>query len=77
MIHVYASHAITVEVWPGPEPNEWRPEVNIRILDDPTNTFRNLPSKPIFGTRAEAESSALEFAKKWIDAGKPDPFSQQ
>jgi hypothetical protein len=31
-----------------------------------------LPIKSISGTKAEAESAALELAKKWIDDGKPE-----
>jgi hypothetical protein len=37
-----------------------------------TSAFTTLPTKPISGTKAEAESSALELAKKWIDPGKPE-----
>ena len=71
MTEIYGSHSITIEVWPSGE-QKWRPEIYIRSVDEPTSAFTTLPIKPISGTKAEAESSALELAKKWIDDGKPE-----
>lgn len=71
MTQIYGSHSITIEVWPNGE-QTWRPEIYIRTVDESTNAFTTLPPNPIVGTKAEAENSALELAKKWIDNGKPE-----
>ena len=71
MTEIYGSHSITIEVWPNGE-EKWRPEIYIRSVDEPTSAFTILPTKPISDTKAEAENSALELAKKWIDNGKPE-----
>jgi hypothetical protein len=71
MTEIYGSHSITVEVWPNGD-QKWRPEIYIRSVDEATSTFTTLPIKSISGTKAEAESAALELAKKWIDDGKPE-----
>jgi hypothetical protein len=65
MTEIYGSHSITIEVWPNGD-QKWRPEIYIRSVDEPTSAYTTLATKPISGTTAEAESSALELAKNGL-----------
>lgn len=77
MFHVYSSHAIAIELRKSKDARAWTPEIKIRSVDAPRDTFRTLPVKPIIGTEAEAQKYALAAAKKWIDDGKPDMLPEQ
>ena len=67
MQHYYRFHAVVMTTWGSLD--GFTPE--IRISKEAAIAFHTLKINQPFPTKAEAESYALEVAKRWID-GKRD-----
>ena len=51
---------------------QWKSRLKITWSEDGEGKVSKLTGNRGFRQRQEAEVQALNFAKKWIDAGKPD-----
>ena len=72
MDDVYKGHHIqSVPKHLLPDSNRWTAHVVINWAVRSREQFREFDVKRGFATQEEAEREALEFAKKWIDDGKP------
>ena len=67
MEHAYKSHRIVITTWASLDRNGYTPEVRAKA----PNVFQTLKLNIAFATKEQAENSALEVAKKWIDDDKP------
>lgn len=50
----------------------WMPDVYVTYSEKGKNVRKSLRMDQTFPTPDEAEQAGLEYAKKWIDDGKPD-----
>jgi hypothetical protein len=47
-------------------------EVFVTYSENGKNVLKSLPMDQTFAAPDEAEQAGVEYAKKWIDDGKPD-----
>jgi hypothetical protein len=69
MNHEYKSHAILITAWASLDGFT----TEVRISKKGPNVFQSLKINRGFPTKAEAETFALEVAKRRIDNLRPDP----
>jgi Domain of unknown function (DUF6566) len=69
----YKNHRIEVSVRSVNDGSGWKPDVYVTYNENGKNVLKSLRIDPTFATPDEAEQSGVEYAKKWIDDGKPDP----
>ena len=69
MKHQYKSHAIVITTWASLDGFT----TEARISKKGPNVFQSLKINQGFPTKAEAETFALEVAKRRIDNVRPDP----
>jgi hypothetical protein len=69
MKHEYKSHAILITTWASLDGFT----TEVRISKKGPNVFQSLKINQGFPTKAEAETYALEVAKRRIDNVSPDP----
>jgi hypothetical protein len=70
MEHPYKSHIILITCWPVLEPFGFVPE--IRINNKHQFVVKAFKFTQKFKTKAEAETYALDAAKKWVDESTPE-----
>ena len=70
MKHQYKSHAILITTWASLDGFT----TELRISKNGPNVFQSLKINQAFPTKAEAETYALEVAKRRIDNASPDPI---
>jgi hypothetical protein len=71
MDHFYRWHIIRAYGALNLETDQWTPEFVVSWKHSGETITKEVSLKIIFATEREAEHLALEFAKKWIDDGKP------
>jgi hypothetical protein len=71
MDHFYRHHIIRAHGGLNLDIDLWTPEFVISWNQDGKTIAKEASLKINFSTEQEAEQHALEFAKKWIDDGKP------
>ena len=76
MDHSYKFHTILITTWGRLD--GFTPELRINKevppgKEVPASASQTLKINQPFPTKAEAESFALDVAKRWIDDGKPAP----
>jgi hypothetical protein len=67
----YKNHHIEVSV--RPVSSGWIPDVFVTYIEKGKQMLKTFRMDQTFATPAEAEQAGVEYAKKWIDDGKPDP----
>jgi hypothetical protein len=67
----YRDHHIEVSVHAVGDPKGWSPDIFVSYSEHGISVLRTLRMDQTFGTPNEAEKAGIEFAKKWIDDGKP------
>ena len=68
MKHSYKSHTILITCWAILErPSGFTPQVRITITNKSPIVSKTLQFTDRFHTKTDAETHALEAAKKWID----------
>jgi len=80
MDEYYKAHFIRSIAMLTPDTKLWNPQVKIAASNEDRGVkipitgpkVATISAFPSFPTQEEAEKHALEFAKKWIDNGKPD-----
>jgi hypothetical protein len=70
MDHPYKSHRILITCWPTLDPFGFASE--IRINNKHQLVVKSFKFAQRFDTKAEAETYALDAAKKWIDDRTPE-----
>jgi hypothetical protein len=71
MGHTYKSHTIVITCWAVLEhPSGFTPQVRITISNKSPIVTKTFQFTDRFHTKTEAESYALDLAKKWIDDTK-------
>ena len=69
----YKDHHIEVSVRAvGDDPVCWKPDIFVSYSEHGTGVLKNLQMDQTFASPNEAEKAGIEFAKKWIDEGKPN-----
>jgi hypothetical protein len=68
----HKGHTIFISAARTGKLREWKSRVKVIWSDDGHGKVSTLDVTGVFRERAEAERGGLMFAKKWIDAGKPD-----
>ncbi len=68
----YKHHKIDVSVRLVSEGSGWTPDVYVTYCENGKNVLKSLQINHTFAAPDEAEQSGVEYAKKWIDDGKPD-----
>jgi hypothetical protein len=68
----YKDHHIEVSVRAVVDPNGWRPDIFVSYSEHGKNVLKSVPMDQSFATPDEATQGGVEYAKKWIDDGKPD-----
>jgi hypothetical protein len=71
MDHFYRHHIIRARGGLNVDIDLWTPEFVVSWNQDSKTITKEVSLKINFVTEQEAEQHALEFAKKWIDDGKP------
>jgi hypothetical protein len=72
MDHLYHHHIIRVRDGLNPKTDLWIPEFVVCWQQGSKTITREVSLKIEFATEQEAKDHALEFAKKWVDAGRPE-----
>lgn len=71
MEHTYKSHTVVITCWAILErPSGFTPQVRITTSNKSPVVMKTLKFTDRFHTKPEAESHALDVAKKWIDDTK-------
>jgi hypothetical protein len=68
----YKNHQIEVSVSFASKGSGWMPEVFVTYSEKGKNVLISRRIDQTFATSDEAEQAGVEYAKKWIDDGKPD-----
>jgi hypothetical protein len=68
----YKDHQIEVSASFPSKGSGWMPEVFVTYSEKGRNVLKSLRIDQTFATPDEAEQAGVEYAKKWIDDGKPD-----
>jgi len=71
MDHFYRWHIISARGARNLETNQWTSEFVVSWKLGSETITREVSLKLIFATEQEAEHHAFEFARRWIDDGKP------
>jgi len=72
MEEIYKGHDITTSAWQVTDTHEWQPKLVVTWNEAGKGNMKYPNFSRFFPTSQEAEEYALEFAKRWIDEGKPD-----
>jgi hypothetical protein len=67
----YKNHHIEVSVRPVEDPKGWRPDIVVSYSEHGKNVLQSIPMDESFATPDEATEGGIEYAKKWLDDGKP------
>ncbi len=68
----YKNHQIEVSVRSVSDGSGWMPEVFVTYSENGRNVLQSLRMDQTFVTPDDATQAGVEYAKKWIDDGKPD-----
>jgi hypothetical protein len=68
----YKDHHIEVSVRAVVDPDGWRPDIFVSHSEHGKSVLKCPRMDQTFATPDEAEQAGVEYAKKWIDDGKPD-----
>ena len=68
----YKNHRIEVSVRAVDDPRGWRPDISVSYSEHGKSVLTSPRMDQTFATPSEAEKGGVEYAKKWIDDGKPD-----
>ena len=68
----YKGHRIKSAGWRIAQTVAWKPHVIIMWVDDTSMRLQPFTLNRAFTSKEEAETDGYTFAKKWIDAGKPE-----
>jgi hypothetical protein len=69
----YKDHRIEVSVHAvGGSKAGWVPDIFVSYSEHGKNVLKTLRMNQTFANPDEAEKAGIEFAKKWIDEGKPE-----
>jgi hypothetical protein len=68
----YQSHLIRSGAYVNPDTNQWTPELMIFWNQSRETICKHPLFKVTFATGKESQSCALQFARRWIDDGKPE-----
>lgn len=68
----YKTHHIEVSVRCCSDPSGWMPDVFVTCRENGKYVLKSLPMDQSFAVPNEAEKAGIEYAKKWIDDGKPE-----
>jgi hypothetical protein len=69
---VYKNHQIEVSVRSASKGSGWDADVYVTYSENGKNVLKSLRMDQTFATPDKAEQAGVEYAKKWIDDGKPD-----
>ena len=67
----YKNHRIEVSVRSVSDGSGWMPDVVVTYSENGKSKLTSLRMDQTFATPNEAEQGGIEYAKKWIDDGKP------
>jgi hypothetical protein len=67
----YKDHRIEVSVQAVKDPIGWEPDIFVSYIEHGRGVLKTLRMDQTFAIPTEAETAGIEFAKKWIDDGKP------
>jgi hypothetical protein len=68
----YKDHRIEVSVRAVNDSTGWQPDIFVSYIEHSKGVLKTLRMDQTFAVPNEAEKAGVEFAKKWIDGGKPD-----
>jgi hypothetical protein len=68
----YKDHHIEVSASTVRDPAGWAAHIFVSYTEHGKSVLKSLRMDQTFATPKEAETAGIEFAKKWIDDGKPD-----
>jgi hypothetical protein len=68
----YKNHRIEVSVRSASKGSGWDADVYVTYSENGKNVLKSLRMDQTFATPDKAEQAGVEYAKKWIDDGKPD-----
>ena len=68
----YKNHWIHVSVRSFRHGSGWTADVYVMHSENGKNVLNSLRTAQTFDTPSEAEQGGVEYAKKWIDDGKPN-----
>jgi hypothetical protein len=68
----YKDHRIEVSVRAVNDSTGWQPDIFVSYIEHGKGVLKTLRMDQTFAVPNEAEKAGVEFAKKWIDGGKPD-----
>jgi hypothetical protein len=71
MDHFYRHHIIRARGGLNLDTDRWTPEFVVSRNQSGKTITKEVSLKINFATEQEAEQHALEFAKNWIDGGRP------
>jgi hypothetical protein len=66
----YKGHHIEVSLQAVDDPKGWSPDIFVSYSEHGKSVLKTL--RMAFATPNDAEKAGVEFAKKWIDDGKPE-----
>ena len=71
----YKNHRLHVSVRSFRHGRGWTADVYVMYSETGKNVLHSLRMAQTFHTPSEAEQAGVEYAKKWIDDGKPNPMT--
>jgi hypothetical protein len=72
MEETYKGHTIVASTWQLADSGHWEPRVLVTWNEQQEERTKSLVFTRPFSAQREAEREGLQFAKKWIDDGKPE-----